>query len=43
MKTKNLVETVQDRQKKRLRHFMTHLQRWRLRYWRTHRVKNCKR
>ena len=43
VKTKNLVETVQDRQKKRLRHFMTHLQRWRLRYWRTHTVKNCKR
>ena len=43
MKTKNLVETVQDRQNKRLRHFITHLQMWRLRYWRTHKVKNCKR
>ena len=43
MKTKYLVETVQERQKKRLRNLMTLFQRWRLRYWRTHRVKNCKR
>ena len=43
MKTKNLVEIVEDKQKKRLKHLMTHFQRWRLRYWRTHRVKNCKR
>ena len=43
MKSKNLVETVQDKQKKRLKHLMTHFQRWRLRYWRTHREKNCKR
>ena len=43
VKTKNLVEIVEDKQKKRLKQLMTHFQRWRLRHWRTHRVKNCKR
>ena len=36
VKTKNLVETVQYRQKKRSRQLVTHSQGWRLRYWRTH-------
>ena len=40
VKTKNLVETVQYRQKKRSRQLVTHSQRWRLMYWRTHTVKN---
>ena len=29
-RTKNLVETVQDREKKSSRHLVTHLQRWSL-------------
>ena len=29
-RTKNLVETVQDREKKSWRHLVTHLQRWSL-------------
>ena len=39
VRAENQVETVQDRQKKKSRHLVTHLQRWRLRYWRTHTVK----
>lgn len=37
-----LVEIMQDRQKKRSRHSMTHLQTWRLKHWQTHTVKNKK-
>ena len=37
-----LVEIMQDRQKKRSRHLMTHSQRWRLKHWQTHTVKNKK-
>ena len=43
VKTKYLVQTVEDRQKKSFRNLMTLFKRWRLRFWRTHRVKNCKR
>ena len=37
-----LVEIMQDRQKKRSRHLMTHSQTWRLKHWQTHTVKNKK-
>ena len=37
-----LVEIMQDRQKKRSRHSMTHLQTCRLKHWQTHTVKNKK-
>ena len=39
VRAENQVETVQDRQKKKSRHLVTHSQRWRLRYWWTHTVK----
>ena len=39
MKAENLVEKVQDRQKKSLRNLVTHSKRWRIRYWQTHTVK----
>ena len=37
-----LVEIMQDRQKKRSRHLMTHSQTCRLKHWQTHTVKNKK-
>lgn len=37
-----LVEIMQDRQKKRSRHLITHSQTWRLKHWQTHTVKNKK-
>ena len=40
MKAKVLVETVQHRQKRRSRNLVTHSKRWKLRYWKTHTVKN---
>ena len=33
---------MQDRQKKRSRHLITHSQTWRLKHWQTHTVKNKK-
>ena len=42
MMTDALVEIMQDRQKKRSRHLMTHSQTCRLKHWQTHTVKNKK-
>ena len=40
VKAKALVETVQHRQKSRSRHLVTHSQRWKLRYCKTHTLIN---
>ena len=37
-----LVEIMQERQKNRSRHLITHSQTWRLKHWQTHTVKNKK-
>ena len=39
-KDEAVAETVQERQKRRWRHLVRHLERWRLRYLQTHTVKN---
>ena len=40
VKAKALVERMQYKQKRRSRHLVTHSKRWRLRYCKTHTVKN---
>ena len=40
VKAKTLVERMQYRQKRRSRQIVTHSKRWRLRYYKTHTVKN---
>ena len=42
MMAESLVEIMEDRQKKRSRHLMTHSQTCRLKHWQTHTVKNKK-